>query len=369
MENKQYWLWLSSVPGIGPKKFLNIYKHFKSLEMVYKAKTIDFCGIPSLTRKDVKSIMQHKDLTDILTSMKYINKQKVDLLLYKEGHYPNILKEIYDPPAILYCKGKIDFNGIAISIVGSRKASYYGLKMAEKLAYQLASLGITIISGMAKGIDTYAHRGALQAKGNTIAVLGCGVDVIYPTENAELMKEIEKKGLIVSEYPLKTLPKASNFPARNRIISGLSLGTIIIEAGEKSGSLITAGFALEQGRNVYAIPGNINTQNNKGSNNLLKEGAKLVTKVEDILEDLVPYLQTERTSLGKQIKRENKINYQNLTKEESNILEKIEMGYNHGDDIINISNYSASIVNSNLTMLELKGIIEKHRNQYYIRQE
>lgn len=367
MENVYYWLWLSQIPGIGTKKFMSIYKHFKDIEKVYQANEIELYGIPNLNKRDIKAIINNKDLEKVYKYMNYIKKQKVDLLLYKDQQYPNILKEIYDPPAILYCKGNIKFNEIAISIVGSRKASYYGLKMAEKLAYELASLGITIISGMAKGIDTYAHRGALQAKGKTIAVLGCGVDVIYPTENAELMKEIEKKGLIISEYPLKALPRAHNFPARNRIISGLSIGTIIIEAGEKSGSLITAEFALEQGRNVYAIPGNIDTQNSVGSNNLLKEGAKLVTKIEDILEDLLPYLKTEISSIDRKFIHEKAINYKNLTNNEKNILEKIKMGYNHRDDIINVCNYSAAVVNSNLTMLELKGIIEKYMNHYYIK--
>jgi DNA processing protein len=367
MENIYHWLWLSKIPGIGSKKFVNIYKHFKDIEKVYQANELDFHGIPHLSKNDIRTIMNNKDLNETYEYMKYLKKQKVDLLLYKDNKYPTLLKEIYDPPAILYCKGKLEIDEVAISIVGSRKASYYGLKMAEKLAYELASLGVTIISGMAKGIDTYAHKGALQTKGKTIAVLGCGVDVIYPTENAELMKEIEKRGLIISEYPLKTFPKANNFPARNRIISGLSMGTIIIEAGEKSGSLITAEFALEQGRNVYAIPGNIDTQNSRGSNNLLKEGAKIVTKVEDILEDLVPYLKTEISSLNKKFKQDNAINYKELTSEEKNILEKIKMGYNHDNDIINACNYTASVVNSNLTMLELKGIIEKHRNQYFIK--
>ncbi len=368
MNDLLYWIWLSRVPGIGSKKFLNLYKHFGDIEKVYHGKEIDFCGVPKLSKRDVNSILNNKDLKKADQYLKMVKKQKVDILLYKDEKYPNLLKEIYDPPAILYSRGSMDIEEVSISIVGSRKASYYGLKTAEKLAFQLASLGIIIVSGMAKGIDSYAHRGALQAKGKTIAVLGCGVDVIYPTENKELMGEIERKGLVVSEYPLKTLPKANNFPARNRIISGLSLGTIIIEAGEKSGSLITAEFALEQGRDVYAIPGNIGTQYNKGSNNLLKEGAKLVTRVEDILEDLVPYIKTEISSINDESNQDQNefIDYKALSKEEKEVLEKIKMGYNQSNDIINLCNYSPSVVNSSLTMLELKGIIEKHRNLYYV---
>ena len=369
MDELLYWIWLSMVPGIGSKKFLNLYNHFGNIERVFHGKEVELHGIHNISPRDINSIMNNKDLNMAYKYLELLKRQKVDILLYKDKKYPHLLKEIYDPPPILYSRGNIDIEKLSISIVGSRKASYYGMKTAEKLAFQLASLGITIVSGMAKGIDTYAHRGALQAKGKTIAVLGCGVDVIYPTENAELMKEIEKSGLVISEYPLKTLPKANNFPARNRIISGLSLGTIIIEAGEKSGSLITAEFALEQGRDVYAIPGNIGTQYNKGSNNLLKEGAKLVTSIEDILEDLVPYIKTEISSINSEsfkVQKES-IDYLNLTKEEKEILEKIKMGYNHGDDIISHCDYSPSVVNSSLTMLELKGIIQKHRNSYFIK--
>ncbi len=369
MDELLYWIWLSMVPGIGSKKFLNLYNHFGDIERVFHGKEVELHGIHNISPRDINSIMNNKDLNMAYKYLELLKRQKVDILLYKDKKYPHLLKEIYDPPPILYSRGNIDIEKLSISIVGSRKASYYGMKTAEKLAFQLASLGITIVSGMAKGIDTYAHRGALQAKGKTIAVLGCGVDVIYPTENAELMKEIEKSGLVISEYPLKTLPKANNFPARNRIISGLSLGTIIIEAGEKSGSLITAEFALEQGRDVYAIPGNIGTQYNKGSNNLLKEGAKLVTSIEDILEDLVPYIKTEISSINSESFKDQKesIDYLNLTKEEKEILEKIKMGYNHGDDIISHCDYSPSVVNSSLTMLELKGIIQKHRNCYFIK--
>lgn len=367
MQQDYYWLWLKGIQGIGTKKFLSLYKHFGDIKKVYYAKEMDFVGIPNINKRDIKNILKNKDMEKVFEDINKLKKQKVDVILYKDKHYPSMLKEIYTPPSILYCKGEMPINGVAMSIVGSRKASYYGLKMAEKLAYELASLGITIVSGMARGIDTYAHRGAIQAKGRTIAVLGCGVDVIYPQENSELMKEIEKKGLVISEFPLTTLPKANNFPARNRIISGLSLGTIVIEAGEKSGSLITAEFALEQGRNVYAIPGNIDNQTSKGTNNLIKEGAKVVTSVEDIVEDILPYLTSEVSLLNRECKQESKLEYKNLSTEEKIIIEKIKMGYTDGDEIIRACGYSASVVNSCLIMLELKGLIKKYTNRYYLK--
>lgn len=372
MNTKEYWIWLSRLPHIGTKRFLALYNHFQEIEKVYFATKKELMYVPNLGEKAIESIINGKDLRETQEYIKMLKKQNVKFLLLYEEHYPTLLKNIYDPPPILYYKGKMLFNDLCISIVGSRKASYYGLKMAEKIAYELASLGVTIVSGMARGIDTYAHKGALQARGKTIAVLGCGVDVIYPLENRELMREIEKNGLVLSEYPLSTLPKANNFPARNRIISGLSLGTIVIEAGQKSGSLITANFALEQGREVYALPGNIDNQTSKGSNNLIKEGAKVVTNSEDIIEDVLPYINSklninhmERTSIQEELERkEGSIH---LSKEEKIIFDKIKLGLTNKEDIIRESQYSASIVNSCLTMLELKGTITKHRDHYYIK--
>ena len=193
--------------------------------------------------------------------------------------YPKLLKEIYDPPKCLYTIGNIEiFNNLSIAIVGCRDATDYGRKATKYFAYNLAKENVTIISGLAKGIDSFAHIGTLQAKGKTIAVVGNGLDIIYPKENEQLAKEIIKNGgAIISEYPIGTQPKKEHFPARNRIISGLSTGVIVVEAKEKSGALITADFAVEQGRNVYAVPGNINSLNSVGTNNLIKDGAIPVT--------------------------------------------------------------------------------------------
>lgn len=217
--------------------------------------------------------------------------QKINI---NDKQYPQILKEIYDPPSCLYYKGNIDIlNQIAIGIIGCREASEYGIKAAKYFSYNLAKHGIHIISGLAKGIDSYAHLGSVYANkenilsinGKTIAVLGCGLDTIYPKENTLLANEIVKTGgLIISEYPLGTKPEKRNFPARNRIISGLSKGILVIEAKEKSGTLITVDFALEQGRDVFVVPGNINSLNSVGTNDLIKQGAHIVTNVDDIIE-------------------------------------------------------------------------------------
>jgi DNA processing protein len=200
--------------------------------------------------------------------------------------YPKILIQIPDPPPYLYVKGELPASGSAVAIVGSRRASACGLMIAEKLAKELAENGITVVSGMARGIDTAAHRGTLKGGGHCVGVLGCGIDIQYPAENRHLFTSIREKGALISEFPMGTTPRAENFPRRNRIISGLSYGVLVVEAAENSGSLITARYALEQGRDVFAIPGNITYSSSRGTNRLIKQGAKLVECIEDILEEL-----------------------------------------------------------------------------------
>lgn len=222
--------------------------------------------------------------------MKILSKEnKTRTLSLLDKDYPANLKYIYDPPSILYIKGNIlPEDTIAVAVVGSRRATYYGLKNAENLGFQLAAGGITIISGLARGVDSAAHRGALKARGRTIAVLGSGLNKIYPRENEELVEEIAQNGAVISEFALDTPPLRQNFPRRNRIISGLSLGVVVVEAAKRSGALITANFALEQGREVFALPGKIDSFTSKGTHDLIKQGAKLVESIEDIIEELEP---------------------------------------------------------------------------------
>lgn len=218
------------------------------------------------------------------TYIENMQKQAVDIVTIEDEEYPQILKNIYDYPVSLYCKGnKNILNEISFGIIGCREASSYGIKAAQYFSYHLAQKGSNVISGLAKGIDSYAHIGALKANGKTIGVIGCGLDIIYPKENQYVYEKIIKQnGAIVSEYPLGEEVKKMHFPQRNRIISGISKGIIVIEAKKKSGTLITVDFALEQGKDVYVVPGNINSINSVGTNNLIKQGAKIVTTVEDI---------------------------------------------------------------------------------------
>ncbi len=222
--------------------------------------------------------------------MKILSKEnKTRTLSFSDKGYPTNLKYIYDPPPTLYVKGNIlPEDNIAIAIIGSRRATYYGLKNAENLSFELAAGGITIISGLARGVDSAAHRGALKAGGRTIAVLGSGLNIIYPPENEKLAREILQCGAVISEFPQGTAPLRQNFPRRNRIISGLSLGVVVVEAAKRSGALITANLALEQGREVFALPGKIDSFTSRGTHDLIKQGAKLVESAEDIIEELEP---------------------------------------------------------------------------------
>ncbi|MEA1964030.1 MAG: DNA-processing protein DprA, partial [Candidatus Aerophobetes bacterium] len=325
------WLLLSKLPLLGSKKCRQIVEYFGSPQKVLSASFNDIAKVPGLDKKAVLSIMQAEKI-DIDNEITELNKIGVNIVGFQEPLYPSNLLTIFDPPFILYVRGKLKKEDVnAIAIVGTRRATTYGKLTARKLARELAKEGITIVSGMARGIDTAAHWGALEVGGRTIAVLGCGVDVVYPPENKRLMKEIIKNGAIISEFPLKSVPDAFHFPQRNRIISGLSKGVVIVEAPLKSGALITANFALEQGREVFAVPGNISNPNTQGTNRLIKEGAKLVETREDILEELNLLL------IQKEKGEEDNLP---LSAEERKIFDLLKDKPLHIDSVVKLSNLS-----------------------------
>jgi DNA processing protein len=270
----------------------------------------------------------------------------------QDKEYPAILKEIHDPPKELYIKGEITSQDkVAIAIVGTRKFTQYGKQVAYDISGNLAKLGITIVSGLARGIDAFAHEAALESGGRTIAVLGSGLDreSFFPSSNWSLSEKIAKQGAIITEYPFGTRGTHFTFPQRNRIVSGLSLGVVVIEAPEESGALITASLALEQNREVFAVPGNIYEKNSQGTNKLIKMGAKLVTGIEDILEEL---------NLTHLLSAEKKINYKPENKEEEVVLSLLSIKPVHIDEIIKQSKMPASSVNSTLMILELKKVVK-----------
>ncbi len=284
LEYKKYWIWLSLIKNLGNKRKRILLEKYQTPEIIYyltKKELLQISGIGDLL---AENILDENIKNNIYKHMDYMQKQQIDIISIVDKEYPKILKEIYDPPISLYIKGNKDIlNNKSIAIIGCREATEYGKNVAKYFAYNLANKNLNIVSGLAKGVDSYAHIGTLSANGKTIAVVGNGLDNVYPKENLDLWNKILKKGgTIISEYPLGTKPQKMNFPARNRIISGMSKGIVVIEAKKKSGTLITVDFALDQGRDVYVVPGNINSINSAGTNELIKQGAKIVTTYQEI---------------------------------------------------------------------------------------
>ncbi len=285
LENKKYWIWFSLIKGLGSKRKQKLLESYKTPEKIYKLTKKELIETNGIGEKMVENILKSKDEDYLKKYILYMQKHNIDIININDENYPKILKEIYDPPISLYIKGnKNILNNTSVAIIGCRQASQYGIKVAKYFGYNLAKNEVNVVSGLAKGIDSYAHIGSICANGKTIAVIGNGIDTIYPKENINIANKIlEKGGTIISEYPLGTKPEKMNFPARNRIISGISKSVIVVEAKEKSGTLLTVDFALEQGRDVYVVPGNINSINSIGTNELLKQGAKIITCYKDII--------------------------------------------------------------------------------------
>jgi len=360
MSNGKYYIWLNLIPGIGAKTIVKLKEYFGSIENVWVASKSDLFGIPGIA-KILTPILDTKYKYD---AEEYIHKLKdtgIRLISIEDDEYPDMLRNIHEPPQILHARGTIKLNEYkAIAVVGARKATRYGTDMAKQIAYELALRNVSVVSGMARGVDTFAHKGALEARGTTIAVMGCGIDIAYPPENKELIEKVSKQGIVVSEYLLGAEPVPGHFPARNRIISGLSMGVVVIEAGEKSGSLITADLALEQGREVFAVPGNADSSSSKGTNTLIKQGAKLVTSVEDILEEFFEL---------KNVKIKSKENQElkGLNTDEKNIIDKLDSGSVHIDVLSRATGYSVQKINTTLMMLELRGIVRQLPGKFFVR--
>lgn len=354
MENLIYDLWLSGIEGIGAKTILKLVKRFGSSKNIYEASDKElreaFLKMKNIAETAAGRIACSKDLSSAEKQLLFMEKEKISIIRITDKKYPESLKQIHDPPFLLYCKGSMPCTGQAMSIVGSRKATSYGKWAAYGIAARLSEYNVTVVSGMAYGIDAFAHKGALESGGKTIAVLGCGVDRCYPPSNRGLMEQIIESGAVISEYAPGTVPFHANFPKRNRIISGISKGVVIVEAGVKSGSLITAEFALEQGRDVYAVPGNINSIYSKGTNKLIKEGAVPLTDIDDIIAELAGF-NCEKT--------DKKQKESELGKDEKAVYDCIaENKHANPDRIAGILARDVSEINAIITILEIKGLIE-----------
>ena len=360
------WVALKYVEGVGNVAYRNLLAAFGSPDRVFEATLPQLEQTAGLNHKTARNIKDFRGLQRARAEIDRAAREGVSIVTVKDPGYPERLRKIYDYPPLLYIKGTLAPEDIPVAVVGSRNASPYGRFVTERLCRELALRGVTVVSGLARGIDTCAHRGALAGRGRTIAVMGCGIDVIYPLDNRKLHGEIVSNGAVVTEFPFGTEPDRPHFPARNRIISGMSLGVLIVEAGEKSGSLITARCALEQGREVFAVPGSIDLPGSRGTNSLLRQGAKLVERVEDILEEILPQLEhraatPQRETSGpasiQAAQTEPASAREALTEKESRLLGFITEKPLDADTIINRSGLAAAEVLAGLLSLELKGHI------------
>lgn len=357
MDQKRFWVGFNLVKGIGAVRLKQVLDFFGSLEIAWDSPT-DGLLAAGLSQKVVENFQQVRRQVDLDLIMTNIVKKQIKVLTWEDSDYPRRLKEINQAPPVLFVSGSINVeDDWAVAVVGTRRVTAYGRQVAAELARFLAQNGVTIVSGLARGVDAIAHQSALQAGGRTLAVLGNGVDIIYPPEHRKLALEIQDQGGLISDYPIGTPPDGVNFPPRNRIISGLSLATVVVEAGEKSGALITAEFAVEQGRDVFAVPGSILAPQSEGTNKLIEQGARPLLKLTEILE----VLKLEQIP-EKQLTR--KMNPINPT--EKKILDCLSHEPIHVDELTSASGLSAGEVSATLTLMELKGIVSQVGGMNYV---
>jgi DNA processing protein len=370
------WLKLRNTDGVGPVTFGALLKHFSSVDSALGASVSELTKVDGIGDKTARQIVKTCDSFDVDGELELADKLGISIINLEDERYPAALKGICDAPPILYVKGTLTRqDALSIAIVGSRRSSFYGQEQAGRFAHLLASSGFTIVSGMARGIDTAAHRGSLTAKGRTLAVQGCGLSHIFPPENKELFSEIAASGACISELPLKYEPRPENFPPRNRIIAGLSLGVIVIEATERSGALISAKAALEYDREVMAVPGKIDSPLSRGSHRLIKDGAKLIESVEDVMEalgyigdDLKPHVSAAANEAQQKIDAPLfDISRLNLNTDETTIHNCVSKEPIHIEELIAITNLAVGSVSASLISLRLKGLIKQLPGNMFVR--
>jgi len=355
-----YWLRLAAVPGIGPVRFFTLKEHFGDLEQVFSASEEELSRLHGIDRKLAATIHAQLSYLNLDKELELMEKFGIRVITWEQNEYPAMLREIPYPPPVLYVKGTLPSDELCISVVGTRTATSYGRRVAEALGEGLAQAGITVVSGLARGIDGIAQSSALEAGGRSIGVLGCGLSRIYPQEHRRLAERVVQNGAILSEFPMTTPPYAGNFPRRNRIIAGLSRVTVVVEAGEKSGALLTADHAVNQGKDVYAVPGPVNYPSFRGCHGLIKEGASLLEGVEDILEDLgmkAGTVSTKENWIPKDLSPEQESIFAMLSADKPTQL----------DDIIRELGIPAATVNSALIDLELSGYIRQMPGKQFLR--
>jgi DNA processing protein len=357
MEERAYWVGLNLVNGVGAVRFRKLLDHFGDPRSAWEAHP-DQLRASGLPEKVVENFIATRASASLPEIWDHLQSQEIDLITWEDENYPARLKKISTPPPVLYSRGEIvSQDQWAIAIVGTRRVTPYGLQVTEDIASFLARNGVTVVSGMALGVDSIAHRAALDAGGRTIAVLGSGVDVIYPPENRGLSEEIIARGALISDYSLGTPPDANNFPPRNRIISGLSIAVVVVEAGQRSGALITASFAADQGREVFAVPGKIHAPQSKGPNRLIRDGAHPLLAPEDLLQALnltmVAEHQTARVVLPSDAT-------------EAALYNVLGFEPMHIDEVGSLSGLPIEKVSATLALMELKGMVRQVGSMQYV---
>jgi DNA processing protein len=351
------WIALGRIKGLGGVTFKKIAAHFGDAAKVFSATRAELETVEGLDRDVIDRLLAFTEWRQIDEDLRHIVQESIRLVTFNDPSYPARLRMIADPPPALYIKGDLRADDEkAVAVVGSRSASDYGRRVARELCRGLAVCGFTVVSGMARGIDGEAHEAALDAGGRTIAVLGSGVDRPYPPEHEGLYNRIGGQGAVISELPMRTPPMAFNFPARNRLISGLSLGVVVVEATEKSGSLITASLALEQGREVFAVPGEVGASRTRGTHRLIRQGAKLVETVQDIMEEIAPQLAFHP---GKSAAANERILPERATAEARTIFALVGQRSLHVDEVIERSGFTAAKVSETLLQLEIDGYLKQ----------
>lgn len=354
---RMYWVGFNMVKGIGPVRFKTLVDAFGSPEAAWNASP-EAMAQAGLSRKIVTAFQRLRKDVSLEQVWERLQSLNVQVLTWDDESYPRNLKEIDQPPPVLYVRGSLTpEDEWAVAIVGTRRVTAYGRQVAEEVAATLARNGVTIISGLARGVDSIAHQAALNAGGRTLAVLGNGVDLIYPPENRKLTSQITERGALISDYALGTPPDGVNFPPRNRIISGLSLAVIVVEAGQTSGALITAGFAAEQGRDVFAVPGNINAPQSKGANRLIRDGAMPLLNPQDVLEALNLTMVVEHQAVRVALPTDPV---------ESRLYKLLSHEPKHVDEIRAQADMPIEVVSATLVMMELKGMVRQVGGMNYV---
>jgi len=356
MKNILPWFSLKNVKGVGNHLFKRLIDQFHFPENIFQASLRELTQVTGVSHSIAKAIQSKKIQPPEERELELAMHKGIQIITMADETYPLLLHHIPDPPPLLYVSGHLEKAAVNLAIVGSRNATGYGTTTAKQLSRDLAHKGLSIISGMARGIDTAAHHGAIEGKGNTIAVLGSGLDVVYPPENKTLFHKITENGAVISEFSFGTRPKPHNFPLRNRIICGMAVGTMVVEATIKSGSLITARLAAEQGREVFAVPGSIRSFKSAGTHRLLKQGAKLVENVNDVMEELLPFINSpekNNTISDDPIKKIHRM----LDSDESIVFKALEPYPIHIDDIIRLTGFDSGKLSGILLKLELEGMV------------